>query len=176
MSYQLLKDIINQNCFENITDSIVTLIEPRKNSSLKIIHILDVPSDIIILKGDVFQLNTIFGDGKDYIKRCDYLIVSNDTLFFIELKSNEEAPFRKFKDVNNQFKTVECIIDLIDSVISRFSNSSFRLNGLKRKFFLLVPMLLFPPLKSRQILSRTFPLLMRRRQCSVLLWSVTVLP
>jgi len=136
MSIHELKEIINPTAFENIINSSVTLNEPDKNSKLKSINLKNLPKDIIVLKGDSFQLNTIFINGKPFIKRCDFLIATDDTLFFIELKTQEITSKTKFKNVEAQFKTVECIIDLVDSVIIRFSNSSFRLNKLDKKFFL----------------------------------------
>ncbi len=136
MSIEILEQLIHSQRFGSINNSTAELKETDIQSKLKSIIISKIPEGFIIIKADGFQLNTIFGENKDYIKRCDFVLFSNDTIYFIELKSHENAPKIKMKDVKNQFKTVECIIDLIDKVIERFTGNEFRLNNLNKKFFL----------------------------------------
>ncbi len=136
MSIEILKQLIHSQRFGSINNSSAELKETNKQSKLKSIIISNIPEEFIILKADGFQLNTIFGENKEYIKRCDYVLFSSDTIYFVELKSHENAPKIKMADVKNQFKTVECIIDLIDKVIERFAKNDFRLNSLNKKFFL----------------------------------------
>lgn len=136
MSISQLSSIIKNERFQKIENSAAVLFEPDKISNLNSIVLKNIPIETIILKSDEFHLDTIFNEGKPFSKRCDFIILTSDTIYFLELKSHERAPKVKFNDVNFQFKTVECIIDLIDSVIFRFSKINFRLNNLNKKFFL----------------------------------------
>lgn len=136
MSIIQLTSIIKNERFQKIENSTAVLVEPDKGSILESIKLKNIPENTIILKSDKFHLDTIFVEGKPFSTRCDFVMFTEDTIYFIELKSQQRAPQVKFSLVKNQFKTVECIVDLIDNVIIRFSNSNFRLNKLNKKFFL----------------------------------------
>lgn len=136
MEISQLREVLNNANLKYVSGNRIDLIESERTARLKSINIINIAENAIVVHADGFQLNTILKEKKPFSKTCDYLIVVKDTIYFIELKSHENAPEKKKGDVLDKFKTIECIVDLIDSIITRFSKNQFRLTSLNKKFVL----------------------------------------
>ena len=106
-----------------------------KDSQLKKIKIDCNHIDFKMIKSDKITINKLFkGQGNGQKKHCDYLMMTNDTVYFIELQTSIDED--KENDINyiiQQFKGTVCITDYIDSVLFHFyGKNKFFQNSQKR--------------------------------------------
>lgn len=121
MAIDILREVLNEKLIEyhNDTGKVGTykLRELEKNATLKQVNLVGVPEDCIFLQLDCISTNTLFKNG-EYEKRCDYLIISDNVLYFVELKSHENAPISKKNECIGKFRASLCLTKYIDEVIS----------------------------------------------------------
>jgi len=93
-----------------------------KESQLKKFKINCKPFDFKMIKSDKIVVNNLFkGKGLGQKKHCDYLIITNDKSYFIELQTAVDFNNNDSNDyIIQQFKGTLCITDYIDSVIVHF--------------------------------------------------------
>ncbi|NLO18880.1 MAG: hypothetical protein GX121_03230 [Ignavibacteria bacterium] len=73
--------------------------------------------------------------GKGQRTHCDYLIITNNKVYFIELKSTfKEGDL--YQKISNQFKGSLCITDYIDSVLLNFYDKKKFFANIEKKFIL----------------------------------------
>ncbi len=124
--------------FQKIDSDVAHLIEPEPNAFLRSIRIKNLPNDSALLKCDKMKINNVFKDcSRGQNKRCDYILISNNTVYFIELKSAEESETKYFDDCIKKFKGVLCITDYIDSVMVNFYKKDKFFSPLQKKYILL---------------------------------------
>jgi hypothetical protein len=114
-----LEEKDGQACFE------FTLTEKKAQAELKSVKLINLPANIIILQPDKLQINSIFVQKKENeltkaTHRCDYLIITDKELVFIELKSyrNTDQSDSKKLQCTNKFKATNCLLKYIDSILN----------------------------------------------------------
>lgn len=126
MTVDILREVLNGKLIEYHNDTLglinYSLCETDKSATLKIVHLLNIPSDCIILQLDTISTNSLFNgiaaNSQYENSRCDYLIVTNTDIYFIELKSHKNAPTKRRSECIGKFRASLCLTKYIDEVIS----------------------------------------------------------
>ena len=94
--------------------------------------------DVKIIKSDKIKIEKLFkGAGKGQRKHCDYLIITNDKVYFIELQSSIDLERKDGIDyVTTQFKGTLCITYYIDSVLINFYNKNKFFDSVQKRYIL----------------------------------------
>lgn len=106
------------------------ILEERDNSAtLKKITICDIPNDALIVKMDNnVRFSNFLRDQKawGFNKHSDYLIITNDKIVFIEMKSREEVNQELINDCERKFTSDNCTMLYADSIFRELlSKQSF---------------------------------------------------
>lgn len=116
--YKLLPPNYDSSCNR------LTLVEPQNESKpgkLAEVSIDEVPSSVLVLIGDKTKDYPLFKDEKakyfGIYRKCDYLILMENYVLFIELKSSEE-------DVLTKFKAATCMFSYLQAVAKYFGNQT----------------------------------------------------
>ena len=132
----ILNNILINQIITPIDDQIANLIEKERQAKLKLVKILNVPNDSTLIKGEDTQVKNYFNNTvRGNNMRCDYILIANNTIFYIELKTNSEASTILANDCIKKFKATKCIIDYFDSILLEFNNRSF-FNEKEKRFVL----------------------------------------
>jgi hypothetical protein len=126
MPINTLKSLLNSSIIEYYNDTgglaKYPLRETDKSATLKTVNLVNVPTDSIFLQLDNIDTATLFigkkSNGLYENTRCDYLIIEDDNIYFIELKSHENAPVKKKSECIGKFSASLCLIKYVDEVIS----------------------------------------------------------
>jgi len=91
-----------------------------------------------MIKSDKITVNNLFmGKGKGQRKHCDYLLITNDKVYFIELKTTIEDENGEDTDyVLQQFNGTLCITEYIDSVLENFYKKNQFFNRIEKRFII----------------------------------------
>lgn len=106
----------------------VTLVEKDNNATLRKVVLCDVPFGALIVKMDDIKFSNFLKDRKEwgFNKHSDYLIVTNDKLVFIEMKSKGEVGIGLQKECCQKFASDECTITYSDMIFQKMlSKESF---------------------------------------------------
>jgi len=133
----LLKSVLAQGLFQNITAKngsySACLKENGANASLKEVEIIDIAKDSVLLKMDRIKApDKLFRKGRGQLKRCDYLLITEvfkkKLMIFIEMKPIGKNASEFKEEIIQQFKSTDCIVDYIKSVLSKFydENAPFK--------------------------------------------------
>lgn len=120
---QVLKELLRTNSVIDIRDKKATLVEPKtKDHKGYSVSINGIPEDSIILKVDDFPTpKPIFNNLKGECKRADFVIITSDSMIFIELqKSNNKLSL----EIIQQLKGAQCFIDYCRSIGKEFWGKS----------------------------------------------------
>lgn len=131
----VLKEAVYDGLIEKtLSDTIVTLSEKGKDAKLKRLKVSGLSADAVVLRLDKTHLDTIFKGGRGQCKRCDYVIFSEHNqqpyVVFVEMKSTSLSEHHYVQ----QFKGAECLVDFMDSVMSRFYEENGLLAKRKKRF------------------------------------------
>jgi hypothetical protein len=127
----LIPDIITA-----IDNQTAKLVETDKSAKLKLVQISNIPIDSTLIKGEDTQIKNFFRNiGRGHNMRCDYLLVANNTIFFIELKTNADAPVTLADQCINKFKAAKCVVEYFNNVLFEFNKLSF-FNQKEKRFVL----------------------------------------
>ncbi|MBP9742892.1 MAG: hypothetical protein KBD37_06005 [Burkholderiales bacterium] len=143
MPHRKLKDILHDELIYKHIESdsngiiVVTLIEKHHQATLKRINIKGIPEDAIILHIERIGMAYIFPNKHSSYSRVDYLIITESSIYFIEMKSSKNADTAKQSDCIKKYKSTECILPYIDEVISMFCNIDKIFINKEKKFILL---------------------------------------
>lgn len=123
------------------------LVEEDKTAKLKLVKLVNIPNALILIANDRFDTQTFFKKEEEKKsgsnKRCDYLLVTRDGLYFIELKSHEKYDRKtdEHKKVTNdvtecinKFKAVGCIAEYIDNIIKTFYGTEKLFEGKQKRY------------------------------------------
>ncbi|MEI6520467.1 MAG: hypothetical protein WCO98_10605, partial [bacterium] len=91
----------------------------------------------VLLSLDGVDTQTLFKGGNGQNKRCDYLLITGDILYFIEMKTSSRAPEKYYDECIQKFNAIECITDYIDSVLVKFYGKVKIFNPLLKCYTLL---------------------------------------
>ena len=145
MGLQKLPLVLNQGiiiskCLKEHNNKLkATLTETGDSSTLTEVIIEGLSHNAMVLALDKIKSHTLFKQGKGQNTRCDYLIINDQTIFFIEMKSREQHPStNKGKDIINKYRASECILVYIDEVLIEFYGELSKFFGNKEKRYVLL--------------------------------------
>lgn len=119
----------NSLCTVNqCTNGTYLLKETDKSATLNKVYLCDIPYDSLIVKMDRIRFDKFLKDRKDwgFNKHSDYLIITNDKLVFIEMKSKKGIDKTLKDECIQKFSSDECIINYADLVFQKMlSKNSF---------------------------------------------------
>jgi hypothetical protein len=136
MPSRTLKEILNQGRIGKIKDNIAFLEESSKDAELNNIKINGLKNNYLLLKMDKVDTQTLYLSKKGENMRCDYLLVTDNIVYFIEIKSNKKSDTIYKEESIKKFRAVECILDYIDSVLLKFYNIQNYFKELEKRYIL----------------------------------------
>ena len=102
--------------------------ETGKDAILNKVYLCDIPCDSLIVKMDNIKFDKFFKaqNGWGFNKHCDYLIVTDDKLVFIQMKSKKEIDQTLITECIQKFSSDECTINYADLIFQKMlSKNSF---------------------------------------------------
>jgi len=132
----LLNDILKDNILRKINNNIAHLSEKVRNAGLKSIKIANIPNNAVLLYMDDTDTQKIFKSTKGENKRCDYLLIMDDTVLFLEMKTDSKAPEHYQDECIMKFNAVDCLMAYIDIVINRIYGKERIYEHRKKRFVL----------------------------------------
>lgn len=97
-----------------------TLEESDRSATLRKIVICDLPQEALIIKMDnKVRFNNFLKDQWGFNKHSDFLIVTDDKLVFIEMKSKTEVCQELEEDCQKKFLSDECTINYADTIFQK---------------------------------------------------------
>lgn len=121
------------------TSDTYTLVELDKCATLKTVHICDIPCNSLIIKMDKTKFNNFLKDQKEwgFNKHSDYLIITDDKLIFIELKSITEVGTELKGKCIQKFKSDKCTINYADNIFKEMLSKNPFFSSRKQHYVLL---------------------------------------
>ena len=110
--------------------------ETDKGAKLKRVDIFDVPKESMLIKLDSTEPpHSLFKNGKGKCRRCDYVLITQTKykriILFIEMKSAKRVPVR---EVKQQFRGAECVIDYCNATLKRFHDQTDFFGKYEKRF------------------------------------------
>ncbi len=119
------------------SSNMISLNEKGDSAKLKNVKIDMISTYSKVIKSDKVSIENLFNRaGKGQRTHCDYLIITNNKVIFIELKSSFKEG-DSFQKISNQFKGTLCITDYIDSVLFNFYDKKKFFANIEKKYILL---------------------------------------
>ena len=113
----LKKSVCNGN---NCTDGHFILIESDPNATLREVTMCDIPQNALIIKMDnKIKFNNFLKDQWGFNKHSDFLIVTDDKLVFIEIKSITEVNQKLEDECQKKFLSDECTVNYADIIFQK---------------------------------------------------------
>ena len=81
------------------------------------IDVKNLPNDTLVIKADKYPQNETIS--KSFRMRADYILVNEDEMVFVELKSGK---IRRKKDIEQQLMGAQCLMDYLICIGRRFFN------------------------------------------------------
>jgi len=137
MSQNILELVLNQGRIVPIKNKVVDLVEKDTSARLTLVRLINIPVNSIVISCDGFKTDTFFKDkGNGANQRCDYMVIAGETIYFIELKSHENAEGVYKDECIKKFKAAGCITEYLDRVIQTFYNKPEIFSRLGRRYIL----------------------------------------
>ena len=127
------------NCKECVNGSYL-LKETDSSATLTDVTMCDIPANALIVKMDKkVRFSNFFQDKKEwgYNKHSDYLIVTDDKLLFVEMKSKKMVDQSLRDECNQKFSSDECVIAHADNIIEKMMRKTSFFNKREAHFVLL---------------------------------------
>ena len=132
----ILDNILIPEILATINDHKANLLEADHQARLKSVVISNIPDEATLIKGDETQIKDFFRNiRRGHNKRCDYLLIAHNTIFFVEIKSSPDAPETLADDCIKKFKAAKCVIEYFDKVLQEFNDQYF-FNQMNRRYIL----------------------------------------
>lgn len=129
----LLDTVLIPELLGNINNQIASLVEGDRQATLRLVNVAGIPLHSTLIKSDESQIRNLFRNIRQGIlMRCDYLLISNEKVFFIEMKSSPDAAETLASDCIKKFKAVKCIVKYFDNVLLEFHDGQFFNQKLQR--------------------------------------------
>lgn len=121
------------------TSGMFLLEEPDKSATLKKIHMCDIPNGALIVKMDKTKFNNFLKDQKTwgFNKHSDYLIITNDKIVFVELKSKTDVGTTLKDECIQKFKSDKCTINFADKIFEEMLSKNPFFSNKKQHYVLL---------------------------------------
>jgi len=111
------------------TSGTFLLEETDQSATLRKVSLCDIPCDSLIVKMDKIKFNNFLKDQWGFNKHSDYLIITNDKLVFIEMKSKTEVSQKLRDDCQQKFTSDGCTMNYADTIFKlMLSKNSFFVN------------------------------------------------
>lgn len=110
------------------TSNTYVLKEKDRDATLNKVTICDIPENTLFIKMDPIRFNKFFIDNKEwgFNKHSDYLIVTQDRLVFIEMKSRKNVNAELEEECRKKFTSDYCTINYADNIfVDLLSKKSF---------------------------------------------------
>ena len=103
-----------------------TLEEKGDDTTLRSVTLCDIPLGALIIKMDKIRFSNFLIDKKEigFNKHSDYLVITDDKVVFIEMKSKKEVNQELLDDCRTKFVSDECSLDYADDVFRRLLNKN----------------------------------------------------
>ena len=117
------------------SETVLEEFQNNKDTELKKLKITDIPADGFLFKTDKIRFDNLFkGTKSDFIKNfnkhSDFVIILNDKIVLVELKStsfnDEDCKFKFYSDL--------CVFDYVDSIIKRMCEKNEFFGRLTKHF------------------------------------------
>lgn len=117
MDIHTLKDSL---CKANLCESGAFLLEEHDGAAtLKKVTVCDIPVGSLVIKMDnKVKFEKFLKDQWGFNKHCDYLIVTEDKMVFIELKSKTDVCEKLIDDCQSKFKSDNCMLTYADKIFN----------------------------------------------------------
>lgn len=125
MDIQTLKNSLCNG--HECTTGYFILKESGDNATLTEITMCDIPLNSLIIKMDKVKFHNLLKDDKTwgFNKHSDYLIVTNDKLVFIEMKSKKSVNTELEEECNKKFSSDSCSINYADEIFVRLLSKNY---------------------------------------------------
>ncbi len=102
--------------------------ESGKDATLKEVTLINIPNDSLIVKMDGVKFDKLFIDKWGFNKHSDYMVITNDKVIFIEMKSKSEFDDKLGEECRKKFTSDKSVMDYADSIFENIlsKNSFFR--------------------------------------------------
>lgn len=102
-------------------DGEIVLVESDPGATLKEVTVFGLPADAYAVKLDPIKVNKLFNCVKEwgFNKHGDYLIVTDNALVVVEMKSKDDVDEKLAHECELKFKSDTCIFDYCDIVFAR---------------------------------------------------------
>lgn len=126
------------NCKECISGSFL-LKETDSSATLTDVTMCDIPANAMVVKMDKVRFCNFFIDKKEwgYNKHSDYLIVTDDKLVFVEMKSKKQVDKYLSDECSQKFSSDECVLIHADNIISKMMKKTSFFDKLEIHYVLL---------------------------------------
>ena len=133
------------NCTECSSGSYL-LEETGADATLRAVTMCDIPENALIVKMDKVRFHHFLSDEKriGFNKHSDYIIVTDDKIVFIEMKSQTEVNQGLRDECRIKFISDDCSLDYSDSIFKKMLNKT---SFFERKEHHYVLLFQAPPLK-----------------------------
>lgn len=116
-----------------------TLKENTSNATLKSVVLCDIPTGALVVKMDGIKFSNFLIDKKEwgYNKHSDYLIITDDKLVFIEMKSASEISKTLNDECIQKFSADECAVNYADLIFQKMLSKNTFFNKRETHYVLL---------------------------------------
>lgn len=113
------------NCNDCSAGSFI-LEEKEDDATLRAVTLCDIPKGALVVKMDKIRFNNFLIDKKEigFNKHSDYIIVTDDKVVFIEMKSKKEVNQELTDECRTKFMSDGCSLDYADSIFQRLLNKN----------------------------------------------------
>ena len=102
--------------------------ESGKDATLKEVTLINIPNDSLIVKMDDVKFHNLFIDKWGFNKHSDYMVITDDKIIFIEMKSKSKFDDKLKEECQKKFASDKSTMDYADSIFENLllKNSFFR--------------------------------------------------
>lgn len=121
-------------CNATICSQETTLMENDASATLKEVRIVDLPPNTLVIKMDKANFDGWIKNnlGWGFNKHCDYALVTDSEVIFVELKSKNELTDNMRNDCEKKFQSDICTIEYADAIFANLlSKNKFFINRKK---------------------------------------------
>lgn len=135
--------------------------ENGRDATLRKVYMCDIPSGALIIKldGIKFSKFLIENGSWGFNKHSDYLIITDDKLVFIEMKSKKAVGSDLKKECIQKFSSDECSMNYADLIFQKMLSKNSFFDKREQHYVLLfqAPSIMKTPIKAGAELSNTTP-------------------
>lgn len=129
MNKNILKSSL---CSVAVCSQETILKETGAEATLREVKIVNLPQETLVIKMDSVRFHGLFKDKWGFNKHCDYALVTDSEVVFVELKSRNELTDNMRNDCEKKFQSDICTIEYADAIFANLlSKNKFFINRKK---------------------------------------------